>query len=232
MRRELKVFTLRSAVFQLAVFTIIQGIGLAQQNLTWTQMCSPPGPQLGYFAAMAYDSVRENVVLFGGATLTNNVELNETWIWNGAGWIQLFPANPPPARAAHAMAFDAARGDVVLFGGVVGGVPSQDTWIWNGVTWTQKFPVTVPPARFHAGMVFDTTLQKFSSSAEPAARRLASWTTGHGTARTGPHWHRSPSVALFSALPTIPFGTRRSYMAAKTTANLLATHSRLTALRG
>jgi len=109
---------------------------------------------------MAYDSVRENVVLFGGATLTNNVELNKTWIWNGTGWIRLSPANSPPARAAHAMAFDAARGDVVLFGGVVGGVASQDTWIWNGVTWTQKFPVTVPPARFHAGMVFDTALQK------------------------------------------------------------------------
>ena len=122
-------------------------------------MCSPPGPQPGYFAAMAYDSVRGQVVLFGGGTVSGS-DLNQTWIWNGANWIQLSPANKPPARSAHAMAFDAAHGQVVLFGGAVGGVISNDTWVWNGVTWTQMFPTTKPPARLHAGVVFDTTLQK------------------------------------------------------------------------
>src|SRR5579863_4368285 len=62
----------------------------------------------------------------------------------------------PPARLGHAMAYDKARGQVVLFGGTNGtGVVYGDTWVWDGSTWTQKFPQNSPPARNGHDLVYD-----------------------------------------------------------------------------
>ena len=55
--------------------------------------------------------------------------------------------NMPPARFGNGIAYDAAREQVVLFGGGVtccSGNYFNDTWVWDGTTWTQVFPVTSP----------------------------------------------------------------------------------------
>ena len=73
------------------------------------------------------------VVLFGGANNSRG-ELDSTWTWGGSTWAKQNPAAHPSARASAAMAYDAATGNVVLFGGVgVAGdsVPFGDTWIWG-----------------------------------------------------------------------------------------------------
>ena len=52
----------------------------------------------------------------------------------GPTWTRQAPASSPPARADAAIAYDAATGTVVLFGGVGlagGSVPSGDTWTWR-----------------------------------------------------------------------------------------------------
>ena len=49
------------------------------------------------------------------------------------------------------MAFDAARGQMVMFGGFHGaGVPTwfSDTWLLDAGGWRQMFSATPPPARF------------------------------------------------------------------------------------
>ena len=56
-------------------------------------------------------------------------------------WTQQAPPVHPSARVAQAMAYDAATGTVVLFGGFIGGVgrcecDRGDTWTWDGTTWT------------------------------------------------------------------------------------------------
>ena len=61
----------------------------------------------------------------------------------------------PPARTAAAMAFDAANGTVVLFGGNGRSRSLGDTWIWDGSVWTQAHPSTSPPALSGAQMTFD-----------------------------------------------------------------------------
>ena len=39
------------------------------------------------------------------------------------------------------MAYDAATGTVVLFGGRASdGLVFNDTWVWDGATWTKQFP--------------------------------------------------------------------------------------------
>lgn len=54
------------------------------------------------------------------------------------------------------MTYDAARQQVVLFGGSVGTpTPLGDTWIWDGAAWTQKFPVHSPGLRSQFRMPYD-----------------------------------------------------------------------------
>jgi len=53
-------------------------------------------------------------------------------------WIQESPANMPPARFGAAMAYDAAHGVAVLFGGEDDSSNRfSDTWLWDGANWTQ-----------------------------------------------------------------------------------------------
>ena len=68
-------------------------------------------------------------------------------------WTQKSPASPS-SRSLHAMAYDAARGQVVLFGGYGGGF-RNDTWVWDGTTWAQKSPATSPSSRYGHAMAYD-----------------------------------------------------------------------------
>ncbi|HNT28156.1 MAG TPA: kelch repeat-containing protein [bacterium] len=104
--------------------------------------------------AMAYDSVRGRIVLFGGE---QEFISNETWEWDGTDWTQLNPVIKPSARYGHAMAYDSARGKVVLFGGNTGSSTYyDDTWEWDGANWIQKNPAAKPSARDSHAMVYDS----------------------------------------------------------------------------
>ena len=69
------------------------------------------------------------------------------------------PGGPgsPTAREDATMAFDAARGVSVLFGGSDSRQLLRDTWTWDGSSWTQRHPAVSPPARSKAAMAFDAT---------------------------------------------------------------------------
>ncbi len=116
----------------------------------WTQLTPPTSPSGRMQPAMAYDSVRERVVLFGGGLSP----LNDTWEWDGSVWTQRIPTTSPSPRSRHSMVFDSARGRVVMFGGY-----SQsrfdETWEWDGENWTQVQVATSPPARYTFGMAYD-----------------------------------------------------------------------------
>jgi len=109
---------------------------------------------------MVYDADRNEVVLFGGIENTSQVleqVLGDTWVWDGVNWIQKSPPNSPSPRFDHVMAYDAARHEVVLFGGLLAnGALNGETWVWNGTTWTEVFPATSPPPRDLAAMAYDS----------------------------------------------------------------------------
>ncbi len=71
------------------------------------------------------------------------------------GWAERAPSASPSPRRNHAMAFDAARGVTVLFGGFGDIGLVADTWEWNGTDWTQR-PVSGPSARSVSAMVYDS----------------------------------------------------------------------------
>src|SRR5262245_25538876 len=92
----------------------------------WT----PAGPFAQAGQAMAYDSARGRIVMFGGY---EGSYLGTTWEWDGTSWLARAPATSPPVRANHAMAYDSARQRVVLFGGIWGTAAFLgDTWEWDG----------------------------------------------------------------------------------------------------
>src|SRR5215472_3842911 len=114
-------------------------------------------PSARFSPAMAYDAAREEVVLFGGATLGTNglVYFSDTWVWRGSSWTQLRPAHSPSPRAWAQMADDPIRRDLVLFGGQSETIPRlTDTWLWNGSDWTQVTPVFTPQGTIEEGMTF------------------------------------------------------------------------------
>ena len=104
-------------------------------RLLWTQK-QDTGPLPRVDHAMAADSDRGRVVLFGGDSLREKL-FNDTWEWDGEDWTQAADIGPS-ARLKHKMTYDAARKRTVLFGGNAGsGVLLGDTWEWDGEDWTQ-----------------------------------------------------------------------------------------------
>ena len=69
-------------------------------------------------------------------------------------WTKQSPTARPSARDYASIAYDAATGNVVLFGGHGSGVLG-DTWVWDGSTWTRQHPATRPTPRSEAAMAFD-----------------------------------------------------------------------------
>lgn len=106
---------------------------------------------------LAYDPVRQQVVLFGGY---NGNSMGDTWTWDGTNWTRRFPATSPADRWGHRMVFDAARGEVVLFGGTRSTGRLNDTWVWNGTTWTQKTPASSPGPRENFCLAYDAARQR------------------------------------------------------------------------
>ena len=104
----------------------------------WTQVTGP-GPSARARHRMAYDAARGMTVLFGGDTgnpAAGQWTLSdETWTWDGASWQKLRPATSPEPRMMHAMAYDAPKGRIVLYGGTTAAATADDTWEWDGATW-------------------------------------------------------------------------------------------------
>ncbi|MGV3624098.1 MAG: hypothetical protein ACO1OB_24995 [Archangium sp.] len=101
----------------------------------WHERTPVHVPPKRAFASMAWDPVRQKVVLFGGAD-TNFAKLSDTWEWDGNDW-RLVPVNqPPPARFGATLTWDPTRLSLLLVGGTFQ-TAVRDVWALNGPTWTQ-----------------------------------------------------------------------------------------------
>lgn len=99
--------------------------------------------------SMVYDEARERVVMVIGPA-------QETWEWHGDAWSRRIPLQHPSARSGHALAYDAARRVVVLYGGVDSrGVGLTEHWEWDGRDWQQRTSSGYPPARIWHQMTYD-----------------------------------------------------------------------------
>jgi hypothetical protein len=93
------------------------------------------GPPAGSDQAMAYDELRQVVVMFGGSRVGVGA-ISETWEYDGTSWRQRI-ANGPSPRFYSAAYFDRGRNTVVVVGGRRDFINYSDTWTWDGDAWSQ-----------------------------------------------------------------------------------------------
>ncbi|TET32711.1 MAG: hypothetical protein E3J72_18900 [Planctomycetota bacterium] len=172
-----------------------------------------PGPRFDH--AMAFDSVRGVVVLFGGRDY-EGTNYSDTWEWNGTTWANVSPTGVagtdfPTARYRHAMAFDGTN--VILFGGNIGGT---ETWEWNGTAWTDVSPAGVagtdfPTSRTEHAMAYngtDVVLFGGSSNSDTWHWDGAAWTdvSPGGVAGTDFPTGRNNHTMAFDGTNVVLFG--------------------------
>ncbi|MFN0250933.1 MAG: DUF4215 domain-containing protein [Kofleriaceae bacterium] len=125
----------------------------------WTHLTPPVSPPPRGASAMAYDPVRERVVMFGGVMWLSTLgfgKLADTWEWDGATWVEVSPQSSPSAGSAQMMAYDPNRQRIVMFGGVdFKDEGSDEVWEYDGTTWTRGSPAQSPPGRYNGAFGFD-----------------------------------------------------------------------------
>ena len=108
----------------------------------WIRRFPEVSPAPRAIHAMTYDSVREQVVLFGGRT-GPTTDLADTWVFKDGQWSEIETSNAPEKRSVAGLAFDPSRGVSVLFGGqklnddASALVNLFDMWEFDGSDWTR-----------------------------------------------------------------------------------------------
>ncbi len=133
---------------------------------------STAGPEVQW-PGVAWDERRARLVVFGGYEVSGGqvsaTPADQTWEWeDGRGWLRRAPPTVPPARSAPALAWDAGRERVLMFGGrglAAGACGDRsdgcaDTWEWDGAAWAQRHPATVPPWRGWPALVYEPSRRK------------------------------------------------------------------------
>jgi hypothetical protein len=173
----------------------------------WTNLSGSVGvaPSPRIYASLCYDPVDGYVVLFGGLTPSFDAASNETWTFSAGAWNELRPAQYPAARGGAMMAFDAALGYALLFGGMSGvagpgGVAYfGDTWEFLGGNWTDVTSAAPAPAPRSDGAIADASetgqIVLLGGSGEYYANP-SEWTWG--TAAPPP----APQISGFSSSPS------------------------------
>jgi hypothetical protein len=134
------------------VHSVAQGGAIASSPSSTTQSPSPapiassspascsqiakPDPRIS--AAMAWDPVDQEFVLFGGLSATVG-SLGDTWVFKGSCWTKVPVTGGPTPRDNAVLAFDPVAGAVVLFGGVThrpgaSNLFLADTWLWTAAS--------------------------------------------------------------------------------------------------
>lgn len=168
------------------------------------------GPMARSAAAFAWDAVRGDLLVFGGHSMSGSTMVmhQDTWAWNGTAWRSL-GGTAPPARSYAAMAFDEARGEMVMFGGFDGFGSAQvyrgDTWVHDGVQWSPR-PGAGPAARAMHSLAFDASSQRMvlHGGLSPGGTFADTW-TWDGTAWAQAAW-QVPGASVGETLWSVPGG--------------------------
>ena len=72
---------------------------------------------------------------------------SHTWEYDSSEWAPISLIDPegdgnPVARSSHSLAYDIARGVVVLFAGTDNAERLSDTWEYDGLSWKEIVPLT------------------------------------------------------------------------------------------
>lgn len=121
----------------------------------WQELQTTGEPTRRSDHAMTYDSLRGEVVLYGGHD-GGGTHFDDTWVLRGTQWVQL-PALGPGPRYQPFLAFDPKRGVSVLGAGNQLNAPDDErTWLFDGTSWTSIATTYSPDMnRFAASAAWD-----------------------------------------------------------------------------
>jgi N-acetylneuraminic acid mutarotase len=128
---------------------------------SWTNMNPGSSPQPLSGHTMAFDSMNQRIILFGGSD-NNNKDSNVTWAYSFEEntWKDLHATNPPTARHYHGMVFDENQQKAIVYGGTFGQGDLSDTWAYdpNSNSWSERKPNGSPGPTSHilGGMAYDS----------------------------------------------------------------------------
>ena len=192
-------------------FAITQTAGdSVVSQLIWERLTLADAPMSRLSMDMAAFTSRGESVLYGGGF--DGTLFTDTWVWNGTAWTVKATAHNPGTQSGHAMVYDAARGQVVLFGGFDASTSSglsNSTWVWNGTDWTQRHPQTSPNPRAHHAMAYNPVSQKvvlYGGSSD-----VAEAGTGDTWEWDGSDWSKKSSTTF----PSPRYGATMAYDAAR-----------------
>ncbi len=155
------------------VFALTQADGL-QSGATWYQDGPPPrAHQSG-----VYDTVTDQLIVFGGQQSGSLSPLNDVWsepavVASGqvsqvpTNWVEVLPAGTPPAaRFGHTGLYDSSSNRMMVFGGATSLTSClNDFWILDDANSAHGTPDwisipasgTLPPARMNHAAVYDSS---------------------------------------------------------------------------
>ena len=110
----------------------------------WTEIITENQPTLRVSSMLAYDEKNAVTVLFGGGDKNGVSVLNDTWLWDGKEWQEVYPNHSPEPRRGGQLFFDKSLGKIILAGGYENKIEEDgiqsfyDTWIWDGSDWEKQ----------------------------------------------------------------------------------------------
>ncbi len=134
-----------------------------------------PEPRVGH--AALYDPIRDRVVVYGGEPSgSGRLHLGDTWVLDlspAPAWSRLDPAGAvPPALSGAAVAYDARRDRMMVFGGSDANGASQDLWTltFTGTpTWSLAAVSGTAPRAGASAAVYDSTADRMYVVSPPAS---------------------------------------------------------------
>ena len=112
---------------------------------TWEELKPDVSPSARHYCKMVYDPGSDRMILFGGAGMSGDSPLSDTWAYHFATntWTELEPDTSLSERGWHAAVYSSEAEQIVLFGGGRHRYAFTDeTWVYDPEAnkWTNAAP--------------------------------------------------------------------------------------------
>lgn len=170
---------------------------------SWVQRFPSTVPPSHHAGAMAYDELRQRVVMLQG----NIGSPSSTWEWDGLDWQLIATNNNPTSRSQPGLVFDNQRGRMVLVGGMAFS-PSAECWEYDGTDWQLRAPLPGAP-RGQAACVFDPSQGKtlVIGGSDGSFGLQDAWAFDGTSWAAAPDLGRGPTALVGAAMAIEPGGT-------------------------
>ena len=154
----------------------------ASATAQWRQVLPTNAPQPRIGAAMAFDSARQQTLLFGGMDPAFGFPpqtYGDLWTWDGTTWQPVPGSSLNLPRHSAGLVYDSQRDRVVLYGGlsesVQGSQPVDQTLEWDGSSWTFVATPATPGSILGTQGIGDTAM-----AYDSLAMRTVAFANGNG----------------------------------------------------